>query len=138
MAENSSGSSKIWRITVVGIFDDLYEWTLSDDMSTVELAESLAEIEFADWGVKDRQKGKIHAFRNYFPIEATLSSGANGIQYFSVPASANYLFNFKGEFASLEEAEQAGKAAFIERFGVFHAGDPEEVRPFTIVNAFKS
>jgi hypothetical protein len=122
---------------VVGIFDDTYSWIKGVGADTEEEAQSLAEIEFADYGVMDINTGKLDAFTVYFPPKATLTA-VNGQEIFEVAVRARFDFKFKGEFASLEEAEAQGILAFNERFFVtFNLSDPNGLIPFEVVNAIK-
>ena len=136
-AKNSDSSTKVFRLLVVGIFDDTYSWIKGVGADTEEEAQSLAEIEFADYGVMDINTGKLDAFTVYFPPKATLTA-VNGQEIFEVAVRARFDFKFKGEFASLEEAEAQGILAFNERFFVtFNLSDPNGLIPFEVVNAIK-
>ena len=136
-AKNSDSSTKVFRLLVVGIFDDTYSWVKGVDADTEQEAQSLAEIEFADYGVKDIKTGKFDAFTVYFPPKTTVTAG-NGQERFEVAVRARFDFRFKGEFASLEEAETQGILAFNERFFVtFNLSDPNGLIPFEVVNAIK-
>jgi hypothetical protein len=133
--QNSSG--KIFRLTVVGIFDDVYEWAQTDYIPSAAFAENLAEIEFADYGVMDQKSGKVSGFHHYFPLRVETTITKDGREQYTISARGNFVFNFKGQFDSLSEAEEAGKKAFTERFATYHSNDPESLDGFTIVNAIQ-
>ena len=137
MVDLQSSSGKIFRVTVVGIFDDVYEWEQSDYIPSAAFAENLADIEFADYGVKDQKSGKVSGFHHYFPLTAKTTITKDGREHYTISARGNFVFNFKGQFDSLSEAEEAGKKAFKERFATYNSNDPESLEGFTIVNAFQ-
>ena len=137
MITKEDRSEKNFRVMVVGIFGDVYEWEQSDYIPSAEFAENLARIEFADYGVRRRKSGKYEEFFNYFPLKVETTTSKNGLEYYTVHAQANYVYNFRGKFHSLEEALEAGKKAFDEKFGVCHSIEPDRLMSFSVINAVK-
>jgi hypothetical protein len=135
-AKNSDSSTKVFRLLVVGFFDDSYSWVKGVDADTEQEAQSMTEIEFFDYAVKDVESGKLDAFTVYFPLKATPTEW-NGEEHFVVTARARFDFKYKGEFSSLEEAEAQGILAFNERFFVTYTPNPDDLISFPVVNAVK-
>jgi hypothetical protein len=137
MVDKQQGSEKNFRVMVVGIFEDVYEWEQSEYIPSAEDAENLAGIEFADYGVRRRKSGKYEDFFNYFKLKVETTKSKNGNEYYTVTAQANYVYNFRGKFHSLEDALEAGKKAFDEKFGVSHSFEPDNLHSFSVINALK-
>jgi len=138
MVDKEQGSEKNFRIMVVGIFEDVYEWEQSEYIPSAEDAENLAGIEFADYGVRRRKSGKYEDFFKYFPLKVEVTKSKKGLEYYTVHAKANFVYNFRGKFHSLEEALEAGKKAFDEQFGVCHSFEPDNVSSFPVIEAVKN
>jgi hypothetical protein len=137
MVNKEQGSEKNFRIMVVGIFEDVYEWEQSKYMKSADAAKNSAGIEFQDYGVRRRKSGKYEEFFNYFPLKVETTKSQNGNEYYTVTAQANFVYNFRGKFHSLEDAIEAGKKAFDEKFGVYHSIDPDDLSSFSVINALK-
>jgi hypothetical protein len=138
MVNKEQGSEKNFRIMVVGIFEDVYEWEQSKYMKSADAAKNSAGIEFQDYGVRRRKSGKYEEFFNYFPLKVETTKSKNGNEYYTVTAQANFVYNFRGKFLSLEDAFEAGKKAFDEKFGVCHSFEPDNVSSFPVIEAVKN
>ena len=58
-ARNSDSSTKVFRLLVVGFFEDSYSWVKGVDADTEQEAQSMTEIEFFYYAVKDLKSGKL-------------------------------------------------------------------------------
>jgi hypothetical protein len=130
----STPETKMFKILMVGLFEDVFEFD-SDSCSSKEQAESIAETEFSDYGIKNILKDEVSAFTHYPQVKVTLHTNKVGDTYYEAEARGVFNFIFTGEFDSRESAIETCTNAFNERFRVFHSVDPNDFFPFFEVNA---
>ena len=125
---------KMYKILMVGLFDDVWEFDV-DSCSSENQARSIAEIEFADYRVAHLLKDEVSPFTLYPEVKVKFHVNDAGKEYYEAWARGVFHFIFRGEFGSRKEAVETCTNAFNERFRVIHSDAPDDFHPFAEVNA---